>query len=224
MADRLLSQADVDELVSSLSRHEPARPAAPRPPENKQPAAAPPAAPHPVENVRPPVPRPVEIVKPAAAVPPVTRAPGAPAANPISIPAAPIPKPWMANRPNPAPAPVRAPEPAADVEARLAEMSRQLSQLNATMLRLELLEKKVSGLEARPAQSPAGSASTQQIQQLSEKLKKILINLKDTPGYAIRSHFDCDQCHDQGHVAVMFRCTNCGHERWYGWWPDKAGE
>ena len=83
------------------------------------------------------------------------------------------------------------------------------------------MEKKVVGLEAKLESKRENQSAELQVLQLKEALKKITTNLKGTPGYGVRQSFNCEKCSDEGHVAVMYRCTKCGHERWYGWWPDK---
>jgi hypothetical protein len=108
-----------------------------------------------------------------------------------------------------------------NLNARIADLTRQLNQMNQTVQRIEFLEKKLAEVEANSRTPKESPAVAQKVQALDEEIKKISTNLKGTPGYGVRNSFNCEKCHDHGHVAVMYRCTSCGRERWYGWWPNK---
>jgi hypothetical protein len=198
MADQLLSQADVDALVSSLSANMPK--AAPRPAAPAAAAAGKPA--------------PAGVSQKTAAVP--ASRPASAASTPAAV-----------ARPAPAPVnrPVQRPESTNDtvnnLNAKVAELTRQLGLMGSAMKRVEMLEKKIIELEARMTQKKESQITDQKIELLTEQVKKMMVNLKGTPGYGVRNNFHCDKCDDEGHVAVQFRCTKCGHERWYGWWPGK---
>ncbi len=121
------------------------------------------------------------------------------------------------------------PEPKSDMpmemvntlNAKIAEMAKQLNQVGAALKRLEVLERKVTEIETSLAKNREILATVQKVQRLDEEIKKISINLKGTPAYGVHHKFTCEKCNDQGNVATLFRCTKCGHERWYGWWPKK---
>jgi hypothetical protein len=202
MADQLLSQADVDALIASLSKNDPPKPAAP----------APVAAPKPAPAAKPAAVAPAAPKAAASATVPVNAPKPAPAAT-ANRPAAPI----------PVSSPVRNDASAGDINslnAKISDLTRQVNSMSTAMKRLELMEKKMAEMEAKNAKSnPA--LTDQKIQQLTDELKKIIGNLKGTPGYGVKDNFTCEKCEDHGHVAVQFRCTSCGHERWYGWWPEK---
>jgi hypothetical protein len=204
MADQLLSQADVDALVASLTKNDPPKPAAP--------AAKPPAPASIPVAAKPSAPAPVPVAaKPAAST--MAPRPSAPAAVMMASPVS-----------KPASAPVK-PEVSNDMinglNSKIAELTKQLNNMSAAVKRMEMLEKKVSDLEARNRQTSGSAGVDQKVQQLTDEMKKIVTNLKGTPGYGVRNTFSCEKCDDHGHVAVQFRCTKCGHERWYGWWPEK---
>jgi len=197
MADQLLSQADVDALVASLTKNEPAKPApAPAAPAPSKPAA-------PVTAAKPVVP----VTKPAS--------PAAKPPAPSSVPAA----------AKPGSRPESRPEISMDVinglNAKIANLTRQLELMGNAMQKIEILEKKVAQLESGSGNNKELQALAQRVQLVGSELKKISLNLKGTPGYGIHESFTCEKCSDHGHVAVQFRCTNCGHERWYGWWPGR---
>jgi uncharacterized phage infection (PIP) family protein YhgE len=216
MADQLLSQADVDALVLSPTRSEP-------------PASAPAPAP-----ARPPAAdlgnRGTNINK--APTFPVKSAP-LPVKN-----AAVSNKPQTTNKIHPSqviqttasklPPNIRQEqkyEGSADaintLKAKIASLTEQLTQMGNNIKRMEKIEKKVIDLEIKLEKNQQSQVLLPRVNQLSEELKKISANLKGTPGYGVRHSFTCEKCNDHGHVAEMFRCTKCGHERWYGWWPSK---
>lgn len=223
MADQLLSQADVDALVASLSKNDPPKAAAPavKPP---APPAAPVAAKPAASFVAPVAARP-----PASSVAPVADRPAVSpmASKPNSSPAAA--NPFAAiNMGNPAPRPASAPvkpevsnEVINGLNSKIAELTKQLGYMGAALKKIEVLEKKVAELETRTGKNSGTANTDQKVQQLTDEMKKIVTNLKGTPGYAAHNTFSCEKCDDHGHVAVQYRCTKCGHERWYGWWPEK---
>lgn len=210
MADQLLSQADVDALVSSLTRSEPVQPVAPAPQAAAKPVSAgvSPKTTVPVSRAQTPAGAPVTASKaaqPGSGMPVGSVKPAQSGVNPVSRP--------VQSRAD-APAEINA------MNARIADLSKQLAQMGAVMKRLEMLEKKVAELGSRSARGES-PATTQRVQELSEAVRKISVNLKGTPGYGVKNTFTCEKCSDHGHVAVMYKCTKCGRERWYGWWPEK---
>lgn len=224
MADSLLSQADVDALVASLTRNDPPKPAVVAPAAPKATVNAPP----PVAKVAPVLVKPAVTPIPAKPVAPVfsttkpepintnfkgTTVPASRASEtaiPKVMPSSqPVPKANVSN------------EAVNDLNAKIAELTKQLNQINSAIQRLDGFEKKLGALSAKVENNRESSQTVQKVQKLNDELKKIALNLKGTPGYGIKNSFDCEKCSDHGHVAVMFRCTSCGHERWYGWWPGK---
>ncbi|MBN1188538.1 MAG: hypothetical protein JXA46_02185 [Dehalococcoidales bacterium] len=193
MADQLLSQADVDALVSSLTRSEPPKPAAPA----RQAQAGPASVGASPKN---------------ASVPPASARQAQSGGNAPSRPAQPA---RQESKPELSSETVNA------MNAKIADLSRQMAQMGAVLKRIESLEKKAAELENKIARGNESQAAAQRVQELSEAVKRISNNLKGTPGYGVKYTFSCEKCSDHGHVAVMYRCTKCGHERWYGWWPEK---
>ena len=208
MADQILTQSDVDALVTSLSK-------------NEGPKAVPPLAAKPTRGQPARAPVSVPVTGPVSITTPVTR----PTAPPHLIRAASsntVPNP--AARPSPARVQAK-PEANTDLlnilNTRVAELTKQLNSMGVALKRMEMLETKITELEAKVAQPQESPATTQKVQQLTDEIKKMMTNLKGTPGYGIRHSFTCEKCDDHGHVALQFRCTSCGNELWYGWWPSK---
>lgn len=107
------------------------------------------------------------------------------------------------------------------IEAKLTNLNKRLEQLGTLVSRIELMEKRLTAVESELIRERENTVVNKQIQTLAEELKRISVNLQNTPGYGIRRQFKCEKCDDQGSVATMFRCTKCGHESWRGWWPQK---
>ncbi len=228
MADQLLSQSDVDALVASLTRNEAAKPAvvpvrvpAPkpaasvtvRPTSTAAPAAKPAVAPSP--DVAKPLAAAFSITKPE---PLNTRFKSSSfQASQASETA--IPKVMRSSRPESKPE--VSTEAFNGLNAKIDELTKQCNQIKGAIKRLDEFEKKLGDLAVKVNNNQESALTARKIQKLNGDLKKIALNLKGTPGYGIRNSFDCEKCSDHGHVAVMFRCTRCGHERWYGWWPEK---
>ncbi len=67
-----------------------------------------------------------------------------------------------------------------------------------------------------------GIQSADQLKELSEQVQSILEKLQSTAGYDIGQAFRCNSCYSQGMVAIRVKCTECGRENWWGWWPEKS--
>lgn len=197
MADQLLSQADVDALVASLTRNEAAKPAA-------APVSAP--APKAAPVTARPAPAPAPVAKPAPAPAPPAARPASAAFSttkpePInpnfrgkSIPASrasetAIPKVMPSMRTEPKPE--VSTEVVNGLNARIAELTKQLNQINSAIKRLDGFEKKLSDLTAKVENDQVSARTAQKVQNLNDELKKIALNLKGTPGYGIKNSFDC---------------------------------
>ena len=59
-----------------------------------------------------------------------------------------------------------------------------------------------------------------QVQALCGTVDSISKNLQATPVYGLRHSFTCRSCRSTGVVTVRIRCTRCGQESWWGWYPQ----
>lgn len=73
------------------------------------------------------------------------------------------------------------------------------------------LEGKVRQLETR----------VQSLEATSAKIEDIETRLHGTPALGLRQRFKCD-CGSSGYVAIHIKCTKCGREDYWGWWPEKT--
>ena len=58
------------------------------------------------------------------------------------------------------------------------------------------------------------------LEAISAGLRDIEARLDGTPALGLRHRFKCD-CGASGLVALLVKCTKCGEESYWGWWPDK---
>ena len=58
------------------------------------------------------------------------------------------------------------------------------------------------------------------LEALSAKLEDIESRLDGTPTLGLKHRFKCD-CGTSGFVALHIKCTKCGRETYWGWWPEK---
>lgn len=120
---------------------------------------------------------------------------GAEPAEPAAPPAAP-----------PAPAPTAPPLTLGAAMERIAQLERGLTETNSA---LRLIHQNMQTM-------------TGQVQVVGSRVKGILSNLKATLGYRAKTTYVCASCHSRGKVAALVKCTHCGQENLWGWWPSKS--
>jgi ribosomal protein S27AE len=70
------------------------------------------------------------------------------------------------------------------------------------------LEKQIKELEER-------------IDGLDEILTDLINKVYDIPITEIKEKYKCENCGEKGLVAIHAKCTNCGREFWWGFWPEE---
>ncbi len=167
------------------------------------------------------VPPPVDEASSSGAAPSPPISPAAPSAKPSqeAAPAAPVSSP-------PPPVQPAAPAPSDELLKTIQATLDDLAQ------RMTKVETNISRLSQQEGGSPDVSAS---VQRLSQRLETVVRNLQKvnsqvdgvskglegTPGYNIRSDFTCKSCGSHGFIALPMKCTQCGEEGWWGWWPKE---
>ena len=155
-----------------------------------------------------------------------------PAPEPVIIPEPVAPPP----APPPAlpPAPVLTPEPASPAPALApAQPATTPAAAMATTLDNEALNgltERVGRLEAALAESNNNMRQIRQefqtfatqVQLIGSRMEGVLDNLKSTLGYRAQKTFTCTSCDADGDVAAKVKCTGCGKENWWGWWPQSG--
>lgn len=113
--------------------------------------------------------------------------------------------------------------PAAAQDISVAEIVARLDKLEETVRRLEQLEARVERLSAFSGRGGQNTLPVQDdiIQDLKTRIAELEGNLKAIPLYGLRKTFKCDSCGAGSYVAALIKCTTCGKERWWGWWPKK---
>ena len=112
--------------------------------------------------------------------------------------------------------------PVSSLQTGVNEMSQRLSQLEATVVRLERLEKVVaSGGNNNQISAQQFQDLMKRVQDLGQEVKNISAKLQGTLGYDIYHSFKCDKCASQGLVSTAFKCTKCGQISWRWWMPKK---
>lgn len=140
--------------------------------------------------------------EPAAAPPPIVK----------QVPASPQPA-----TPQPA---ATGPDPG--TQMMLDKLAEKLEDFGAALERINQLEKAIAETNSAIRQMRAEFQNFGgQTQLINSKVDGILANLKTTLGYRAQKTFTCNSCRTKGQVAAKVKCTVCGQENWWGWWPGK---
>ena len=59
------------------------------------------------------------------------------------------------------------------------------------------------------------------LQNATEEISRARNKLNGTWGYDIQNSFECQSCGARGHVVGLVKCSECGDEDWWGWWPPE---
>ena len=77
----------------------------------------------------------------------------------------------------------------------------------------------------KPAnQTPELAILQAAVKDLTRRLAKMEIALAEAQqgkNQNMNKMFHCDSCNSQGLVAFSTKCTKCGKQTWWGWWPQK---
>ncbi len=91
---------------------------------------------------------------------------------------------------------------------KIAQMQQQLAKVTSAVQALSSQIQALSG----------------QVQKTTSQSKSIVRKLGSTMGYNIQNTFECQQCGAHGYVVSLVKCSACGHEDWWGWWPPEETE
>lgn len=106
------------------------------------------------------------------------------------------------------------------VVATVSALAEQLGTAEGTLSQFDQLQTDVSETSIAVKEMKQGfQALEQQIQTLTSQVQSTLEGLKGTFGYRAKQTFTCDSCNTSGTVATRIKCTHCGKENWWGWWP-----
>lgn len=107
------------------------------------------------------------------------------------------------------------------VKSRLAELTDRLHVLETS--RRESDQREASSLQINDTLAQMQQSIRmllEQVHGLAKSVKEIESNLEATPGYHAHKTFTCASCHSTGLTAIRARCTQCGKEFWWGWYPE----
>ena len=108
------------------------------------------------------------------------------------------------------------------MQSAVADLAQRITKIETAMGRLDQLQKTVTEANAILRKQPRDFQSVvNQLQQLSDEVEEISQNLRSTPVYDMRQIFRCNVCDSHGLCAIRVKCTECGRENWWGWWPEK---
>jgi len=62
-------------------------------------------------------------------------------------------------------------------------------------------------------------AVTRHLGKIDGRVNTVTRKLEDTPSYGVRGDYKCESCGSTGFAAIPLKCTSCGKEGWWGWWP-----
>lgn len=65
---------------------------------------------------------------------------------------------------------------------------------------------------------------TERLDEMEKQISIMARKSSDTMGYAMRGKFHCKSCGAHGYVVSTIRCSRCGDESWWGWWPEEDGQ
>jgi hypothetical protein len=99
---------------------------------------------------------------------------------------------------------------------KIADLSSRLAKIESAINKLE--KKAQSGNEVSASQM---KTAIQQMKNVSSQVEIITEGLRGTAGYNLNKTYKCNSCKSAGVVAIKVKCTQCGQENWWGWWPKK---
>jgi hypothetical protein len=107
----------------------------------------------------------------------------------------------------------------AGLQNNLADLFKRVNKLNEANQRLVVLEEKVEHLaKMMRLQSDHMQPLEQRITEISTRFREYSHFQKIRP--ELRDDFQCDECQSKANMAFLVKCTTCGKEEWFGWWPE----
>lgn len=95
-------------------------------------------------------------------------------------------------------------------------LQERINRLEAKVQKLEQLEKVRTGFVSHV--NPQQVAELEKkVAQLTETVQKTTYKLQGTLGYDIYHQFTCEKCGTKEQVSTVYKCTHCGHQTWLGW-------
>lgn len=108
------------------------------------------------------------------------------------------------------------------LQATVVDLAQRIARVETSISRLGQQEREVPDVSVTVQRlSQRLEAVIKELHKVNSQVGGVTRGLQGTAGYGIRSSFTCESCGSQGFVAIPMRCTNCGSEGWWGWWPKE---
>jgi DNA repair ATPase RecN len=105
----------------------------------------------------------------------------------------------------------------AGMQSTLAAFSNQFDKLTNIVQRLDLMEDKIRRISKTVEQiSNDENLQSEQVTEIKTRLREYQKSKSE-----LKDKFQCGACNSKGHMAFAVKCTVCGKEEWFGWWPKK---
>ena len=107
------------------------------------------------------------------------------------------------------------------IRQTMAELTQRTVELTAHLERLQQKQSETADYGAAILQLEEKlEATARHLREMDGRVTTVSRKLQDTPSYGVRGDFTCESCGAHGLTAVPLRCTSCGKEGWWGWWPS----
>jgi|GEM_PF-1710643 len=108
------------------------------------------------------------------------------------------------------------------VQSTMADLAQRLAKVEAAVGAFDQMQKTVTEANAILRKQPRDFQSViDELQQVRAQVEEMAGKLRSTPTYDIAETFQCNSCDSKGLVAIQVKCTECGREKWWGWWPNE---
>jgi len=103
----------------------------------------------------------------------------------------------------------------------MAELTQRTAELTAHLERLQKKQDEAVDYGAAVLQFEEKlEAAARHLREMEGRVTTVYRKLQGTPSYGVREDFTCESCGAHGLTAIPLRCTSCGKEGWWGWWPS----
>ena len=107
------------------------------------------------------------------------------------------------------------------IQTTVTQLAERLDNMDTTLAGLAIPDKSVDAVKTVVhAMQQDFQAVMQRLETLTGQVESILHGLQGTLGHDMRSAFKCRSCDSEESVAARIKCTSCGTENWWGWWPS----
>ncbi len=101
------------------------------------------------------------------------------------------------------------------------DLTKQVNKFANTAQRLDAMEERIGELAFKIERSSYNvQPGREEIAQIRNELRELAREANHRP-QGLQDEFLCEHCKAKGTMAVFTKCTSCGREGWFGWWPRK---